>query len=203
MDQDKIVNKERYFIVHKPAGMVSQFVSPHQVRLLGDLDFYFPEGTHAVGRLDKDSEGLLILTTNKKVTRLLFSTTAAHERVYLVQVNNRISQQSLDQLRNGVSIRIQGGEQYITPGCKTEMVAHPEELHPHIGLLCPYGECTWLSIGLYEGKYRQVRKMMAAVHHRCKRLIRLRIEDLHLGDLRPGGVQEIEEAEFFKKLHLQ
>jgi len=62
----------RYFIIHKPRNMVSQFVSSHDVRLLGDLDFDFPEGTHAIGRLDKDSEGLLLLTTNKRITRLLF-----------------------------------------------------------------------------------------------------------------------------------
>ena len=62
----------RYFILNKPFNMVSQFVSTHDVQLLGNLDFDFPPGTHAIGRLDNDSEGLLILTTNKKVTRLLF-----------------------------------------------------------------------------------------------------------------------------------
>jgi 23S rRNA pseudouridine2457 synthase len=56
----------RYFIINKPYDMVSQFVSTHPVRLLGDLDFNFPEGTHPIGRLDSSSEGLLILTTNKK-----------------------------------------------------------------------------------------------------------------------------------------
>ena len=63
-------NPNRYFIINKPYKMVSQFVSPDNVRLLGDLEFDFPEGTHAVGRLDNNSEGLLILTTNKKVTVL-------------------------------------------------------------------------------------------------------------------------------------
>ncbi len=62
----------RYFLVHKPYKMVSQFVSPDKVRLLGDLDYHFPEGTHAIGRLDNNSEGLLLLTTNKKVTKLIF-----------------------------------------------------------------------------------------------------------------------------------
>ncbi|WP_261387849.1 hypothetical protein [Chitinophaga pinensis] len=62
--------------------MVSQFISPDKVRLLGDLDFDFPEGTHAVGRLDNNSEGLLLLTTNKKVTRLLFESEQPHKRAY-------------------------------------------------------------------------------------------------------------------------
>ena len=88
--------------------MVSQFVSPDKVGLLGDLDFDFPEGTHAIGRLDNNSEGLLILTTNKKVTKLLFESKVPHKRVYLVQVANIVSEETLQRLRTGVSIRISG-----------------------------------------------------------------------------------------------
>ncbi len=69
----------RYFIINKPPNMVSQFVSTHDVGLLDDLDFQFPEGIHAIGRLDSHSEGLLILTTNKKVTKLLFQGAVPHE----------------------------------------------------------------------------------------------------------------------------
>ena len=65
------MNTERYFIIYKPVNMVSQFISSHEVRLLGDLGFDFPEGTHAIGRLDQHSEGLLLLTTNKKITKQL------------------------------------------------------------------------------------------------------------------------------------
>src|SRR4029079_17980396 len=95
----------RYFIIHKPYNMVSQFVSSHEVGLLGDLDFIFPEGTHAIGRLDNHSEGLLILTTNKKVTRLLFQGETAHKRTYLVQVKNVVSEETLEKLRTGIRIR--------------------------------------------------------------------------------------------------
>ena len=66
--------------------MVSQFVSTHSVNLLGDLEFDFPPGTHAIGRLDNHSEGLLLLTTNKKITRLLFEGKIPHKRTYFVQV---------------------------------------------------------------------------------------------------------------------
>jgi 23S rRNA pseudouridine2457 synthase len=69
------MNQHRYFLLNKPIDMVSQFVSTHEVRLLNAIDFKFPEGTHAIGRLDQMSEGLLLLTTNKKVTRLLFQGT--------------------------------------------------------------------------------------------------------------------------------
>jgi 23S rRNA pseudouridine2457 synthase len=193
----------RYFIINKPYNMVSQFVSPHQVGLLVDLDFKFPEGIHAIGRLDNHSEGLLILTTNKKVTRLLFSGNVPHKRVYLVQVNNKVSQESLFKLRNGVSIRVEGGQNYITPSCEVELVEQPEKIYAYAKETPQYGVHTWLLISLYEGKYRQVRKMVGAVHHRCKRLIRVSIEQLLLENLEPGHVKEMEENIFFEKLNIQ
>jgi 23S rRNA pseudouridine2457 synthase len=193
----------RYFIINKPYNMVSQFVSPHEVGLLGDLDFKFPEGIHAVGRLDNHSEGLLILTTNKKVTRLLFSGNVPHKRVYLVQVNNKVSEESLFKLRNGVSIRVEGGENYITPPCEVELVEQPEKIYAYAKETPEYGVHTWLLISLYEGKYRQIRKMVAAVHHRCKRLIRVSIEQLLLENIEPGHIKEIEENIFFEKLNIQ
>ena len=197
------IASNRYFIINKPYNMVSQFVSPHQVGLLGDLDFKFPEGIHAVGRLDNHSEGLLILTTNKKVTRLLFSGDVPHKRVYLVQVNNKVSEESLFKLRNGVSIRVEGGENYITPSCEVELVKQPEKIYAYAKETPEYGVHTWLLISLYEGKYRQVRKMVGAVHHRCKRLIRVSIEQLLLENLEPGHVKEMEEEVFFEKLNIQ
>ena len=75
---------KRYFIINKPYNMVSQFISSHNVPLLGSLNFSFPEGTHAIGRLDSTSEGLLILTTDKTVTRKLFLAQQPHSRSYLV-----------------------------------------------------------------------------------------------------------------------
>ncbi|RYY69039.1 MAG: hypothetical protein EOO13_10665 [Chitinophagaceae bacterium] len=96
----------RYFVINKPRGIVSQFVSPHKVGLLGDLDFEFPENTHAIGRLDLESEGLLLLTTDKSVTRLLFLAEKPHLRTYLVMVQNEMSDETLQQLRDGIPIKI-------------------------------------------------------------------------------------------------
>src|SRR5216684_9399451 len=118
----------RYFILKKTYGMVSQFVSSHEVRLLGHLEFDFPEGTHAVGRLDNYSEGLLILTTNKKVTKLLFQDTIPHRRTYLVKVKYEVSPESLEKLRSGLSIRIRGGGRYTTLPCEAEIIQPPENL---------------------------------------------------------------------------
>jgi 23S rRNA pseudouridine2457 synthase len=202
MNNQDTIKANSYFIINKPCNMVSQFVSPHKVGLLGDLDYRFPEGTHAIGRLDNHSEGLLILTTNKDVTRLLFSRGTPHKRVYLVQVNNLLSEESLQQLRTGVSIRIEGGGNYLTPASDVDIVDHPEKIYPYIESSEQFGIHTWLLITLFEGKHRQVRKMMAAVHHRCKRLIRVSIEDLLLNDLQPGCVKEIEEDDFFTKLKI-
>lgn len=192
----------RYFVINKPYKMVSQFVSPDKVRLLGAIDFEWPEGTHAIGRLDNESEGLLILTTNKKVTKLLFQGPVPHKRIYLVRVKNVVSPESLAQLRNGVTIRVGTDEYYTTPPCEIQIVDPPANLPNHQRERREYVAHTWLTMTLYEGKFHQVRKMVAAVNHPCKRLIRLSIEDLELGDLPPGSVRELEETDFFNKLHI-
>ncbi len=183
--------------------MVSQFISPDNVRLLGDLDYVFPEGIHAIGRLDNQSEGLLILTTNKKVTKLLFQGEVPHKRTYLVRVKNEVSPQSLEQLRNGVTIKIKGNIDYITPPCEIHIVDPPANLPIHQLELRSFAAHTWLTITLSEGKFHQVRKMVSAINHPCKRLIRLSIEDLELGDLPPGCVKELEEEEFFGLLKIK
>ncbi len=183
--------------------MVSQFVSSHEVRLLGDLDFSFPPDTHAIGRLDNHSEGLLLLTTNKKITRLLFQGKTPHGRTYLVQVKNSVSEESLQKLRTGIPIRVKGGEDHITTPCDVSIVKAPENLFSSGYELREDVASTWLEIKLTEGKFHQVRKMVAAIHHRCKRLIRVSIEDIHLEGLQPGEVREISEKEFFEKLRLE
>jgi 23S rRNA pseudouridine2457 synthase len=192
----------RYFILNKPYGMESQFESPYPNDLLGMIHFDFPEGTHAIGRLDKNSEGLLLLTTNKKITALLFEKYKAHKRTYLVKVKHKVSQESLQRLRTGVTIRIRGGEDYQTPPCSADLVEEPADLFPLPYPVSKYVESAWLRIIITEGKYHQVRKMTSAIRHRCMRLIRVAIEDLKLGDLQPGQVREVDESFFFEKLKL-
>ena len=183
--------------------MESQFVSPFPGPLLGDISFNFPEGTHAVGRLDKHSEGLLLLTTNKKITTLLFQSKVPHRRTYLVQAKHIMNEESLHRLRTGVKILLRGGGgEYTTPPCEVDIVEPPADLFPSPRIFPPYLQSTWLTITLTEGRYRQVRKMMAAVRHRCMRLIRVSIEDLSIGSLKPGEVEEIKEDVFFQKLKL-
>lgn len=198
-------NANRYFIIYKPFKMVSQFVSPDRVKLLGDLDYHFPEGTHAIGRLDNNSEGLLILTTDKRVTKLLFESGTPHQRVYLIQVEKLVSTETLDLLKKGVTIKTKGkgGTLYKTSPCEVEIVPKPTNLHKRDHEFRADLPCTWLRMTLTEGKFHQVRKMVAEVGHPCKRLIRVAIEDLLLGDMAPGQVVEIPAEVFFRKLKIE
>ena len=193
----------RYFIINKPYNMVSQFISPDNVGLLKDVQYNFPQGIHAIGRLDNFSEGLLILTTNKKVTKLLFESKVPHKRTYLVQVRDVVIPEKLHQLQNGVTIRVRGGGYYTTTPCEVSIVDKPFNLYKRPNEFKEGLPNTWLLITLTEGKFHQVRKMTDAVRHRCKRLIRVSIEDLQLNGLQPGEVKEVEENIFFEQLKLR
>jgi len=192
----------RYFLVNKPFNMVSQFVSSHDVRLLGDLDFNFPEGTHAIGRLDQNSEGLLLLTTNKKITKLLFQGPIAHKRKYLVQVKNKMSLETANKLAAGIEISAKIGTSFKTTACEVMIVNKPEGLIEVGKTLHENVVTTWITITLTEGKFHQVRKMVASVNHKCLRLIRVSIENIQLGNMLPGEVMEVDESYFLNKLHL-
>lgn len=196
--------QHQYFVLNKPCGMVSQFISPDgdKVGLLGELDFSFPKGIHAIGRLDKDSEGLLLLTTDKRITRLLFESKTPHKRTYLVQVRRQVTEAALHQLQTGIEIIIEGGRVYTTPPCNVQVVSKPEALFADPFAYAAQIESSWLRITLTEGKFRQVRKMVAAAGHRCMRLIRVSIEDLHLDGLQPGAIREYTQEQYFSLLHL-
>jgi 23S rRNA pseudouridine2457 synthase len=196
------MNTHRYFLLNKPMNMVSQFVSTHQVQLLSNINFDFPEGTHAIGRLDQMSEGLLLLTTNKKVTKLLFQGTRPHVRTYLVQVKNKVHQDTLKQLQIGVKISASNGTTYTTAPCNVDLIDPPKHLWDNGLQLHENQQSDWLRIELTEGKFHQVRKMVAAMHHRCIRLVRWSIEELTVASIAPGEVQEVTEEYFFKALQL-
>jgi 23S rRNA pseudouridine2457 synthase len=185
------MDHHRHFILHKPYGTISQFVNPHKrkKKLLGEL-FDFPEKTMAIGRLDVNSEGLLLLTTDGKVSESVRSKKV--EKEYYVQVDGEITQNAVDLLKTGVEIGFDG-KKYITNPCKSSLIPFPgfqnrtqkirDERH---------GPTSWLSITLTEGKFRQVRKMTAAVGFPTLRLVRIRIGSILLKDLDLGEVKEVE-----------
>ena len=183
----------RHFRIYKPGGFLSQFISNQRLRknkrLLGEL-YDFPEGPMAVGRLDEASEGLLLLTTNGKLSTLV--TRGKVEKEYLVQVDGLFDQYGAEQLRQGVTISI-GGKPYLTRPCKLRILDLPPGLPESARPVRDerHGPTSWISIILTEGKFRQVRKMTAAVGFPTLRLVRIRIGNEILGDQRPGEVQEV------------
>jgi 23S rRNA pseudouridine2457 synthase len=191
---------DRYFMIYKPAQMLSQFITTYPHRTLHGLGFDFPEGTFALGRLDFESEGLLLLTTEKSLKRKLFHPDHPHSRDYLVQVSGLVSEATVKKLSGGITIILKKRGEYLTRPCVVELAGshrfskdEPENRAPR----------TWLRFVLYEGKNRQIRKMCRTVHHRCVRLIRIRIADLDLGDLRPGEVREVSREEMYRGLALK
>jgi len=180
----------RHFILHKPAGYLSQFVGEKaKQKRLGDL-YQFPEGTMAIGRLDQTSEGLLLLTTDGKLSDTIRSRKV--EKEYWVQVDGLISEEALEKLRNGVDIRPEK-EIYRTLPCRVECVSVVPQFGPPGRKIRDdrHGPSCWISITITEGKFRQVRKMTASVGFPTLRLVRVRIGNVHLADLPSGAVIEV------------
>lgn len=181
----------RHFILHKPYGYLSQFIYElkRKKKLLGELH-NFPEGTMAIGRLDEDSEGLLLLTTDGKVSEAIRSKKVDKE--YYVQVDGVITQEAIEKLKKGVEIGF-NGTKYSTKPCQSFII---NEI-PAFGMRGKkirddrHGPTSWASITLNEGKFRQVRKMTAAVGFPTLRLVRVRIGNVHLNDLQAGEVKEM------------
>ena len=185
--------KHRHFALHKPDGYLSQFVTNQTKRknkkLLGEL-FDFPEGTMAIGRLDEPSEGLLLLTTDGKFSEHIRSSKV--EKEYWAQVDGTITDEAVKQLQKGVEISSESGL-YQTQPCQVELIASELTSPPRNKKIrdARHGPTCWVSITLTEGKYRQVRKMTAAVGFPTLRLIRVRIGQFEIGNMQPGEVKEL------------
>lgn len=155
--------------------------------MLGEL-YDFPEGTMAIGRLDENSEGLLLLTTNGKVSYELLS--KKYDKEYYVLVDGLPTEQQLQRLRDGVTISV-NSKPYTTLPTTVKTIQNPNLPNGLKVRDDRHGPSSWISITLNEGKYRQVRKMTAAVGIPTLRLVRVRIDNIHLGSMQPCEVQEI------------
>ncbi|MBC3541625.1 pseudouridine synthase [Rufibacter sediminis] len=192
-------NRHRHFILHKPFGYLSQFIgNPKNKKLLGHL-YDFPAGTMAIGRLDQDSEGLLLLTTNGKVSEFVRGRKV--EKEYYAQLDGLITPEALDRLRQG-GIEISHEKQpYFTLPCAAHLL-EPAPQFPERSRRVRddrHGPTSWVSITLTEGKNRQVRKMTAAVGFPTLRLIRVRIGGIQLGQMASGEVLEVPEEALWAK----
>ena len=190
----------RYFIIHKPYLVLSQFSSGQGKKTLKDF-FPVPADIYPVGRLDHDSEGLLLLTNDKQLNHRLLNPLFHHEREYWVQVEGSIDATAIQQLKAGVMIKVDG-KSYQAKKCKTELFPAPPvvaERNPPIRFRQNI-PTSWIRIILKEGKNRQVRKMTAVTGYPTLRLIRARIERLTLDGLQPGEMKELTGNETYSKL---
>ena len=168
-------------LFNKPYGVLSQFTpeAGHQA-----LDgFGFPAGVYAAGRLDHDSEGALLLTDEGKLIKKLLDPKFEHPRTYLAQVDGQITQEAVNQLKIGITIK-----GYRTKPCQAKIVSPPENLWERVPPIRFRANIptSWVNLTLIEGKNRQVRHMTAAVGFPTLRLIRIQIGNIPLGDLQPG-----------------
>lgn len=176
---------------HKPFGVLSQFTadgSPNRTL----AEFGFPKNLYPIGRLDADSEGLLLLSDEASLNARLLLPEHAHAREYWVQVERVPGPEALARLAGGVTV--QG---HRTRPCKARTLdpqpVLPERVPP-IRFRKTVPTC-WIALELVEGKNRQVRRMTAAVGHPTLRLLRWRIGQFELGPLPPGQWRELSASE--------
>ncbi|HKI78382.1 MAG TPA: pseudouridine synthase, partial [Ignavibacteriaceae bacterium] len=179
-----------------PYGVLTQFTDKKKRKTLADV-YNFPKEIYPVGRLDMDSEGLLRLTNDKFLTDYLLNPVNKNEKEYYVLVEGIPTEADLQELKRGVNI--QGKKTLMA---KAKLIDEPG----FSGRVPPVNckkktSCNWLSIVITEGRFRQVRKMTAAIGHPTLRLVRIRIKNLLLGEMKPGEARELtrKEIEDLKK----
>lgn len=193
---------KKYYLFHKPYGVLCAFTNEHGKK---DLSSYLdvPQDVYPVGRLDENSEGLLLLTNDKAVNHQLLNPQFKHKRSYIVQLEGQINKKALGQIEKGVEISL-GTEKYTTLPCKilkTSINKLPE-CDRRIDFDKSKGTSA-VKLTLHEGKNRQVRKMCAAAGFPVIRLIRTEIEQLHLADLHAGEYKKVPRPLFYRSLNLR
>ena len=176
---------------NKPYGVLSQFTSDgSENRTLAE--FRLPKGVYPIGRLDADSEGLLLLSDEPELNQRLLHPQQAHQREYCVQVERIPSIESLTRLQRGLVVR----RHKTLPSRAWLLEPQPEvpPREPPIRVRRTVPTC-WLGLELIEGKNRQVRHMTAGIGHPTLRLIRVRIGRLSLGTLASGAWRELSREE--------
>ena len=177
-------------MLHKPYGYLCQFVCElKKKKLVGSLHD-FPVGTMAIGRLDEDSEGLLLLTTDGLMSEHIRSKQI--EKEYYAQVDGIITHEAIQLLKAGVEIGIREVK-YQTKPCIVFRLNTIPDFQPRSKKIRDdrHGPTSWISITVTEGKYRQIRKMTAAAGFPTLRLIRVRVGDFEIGNLQSGEVREL------------
>lgn len=184
----------RYFLFYKPFQVLTQFSAEGEKKTLAHFFKNIPKDIYPVGRLDYDSEGLLLLTNDKKLTQYLLEPRHKHERTYYVQVEGLLDERARQQLENGVTINVDGKLYKTLPAQAKIIETEPNlpERNPPIRFRKNI-PTTWLALTLHEGKNRQVRKMTAAVGFPTLRLVRYSIGALSIDGWDSGQIEELNE----------
>ncbi len=186
----------KYYVFYKPYNVLNQFTKEREDHVtLADF-LNVEKDVYPVGRLDKDSEGLLLLTNDKSINDQLLNPSNKHKRTYLVQVENEITDVAISKLNKGVEIKIDSGT-YQTQPCHVKKLPKAPVLpdrDPPVRFRKNI-PTSWALIELTEGKNRQVRKMFASLGFPVLRLVRAQIEDLKVGKLEPGKYYDIKKEE--------
>jgi 23S rRNA pseudouridine2457 synthase len=184
------LKKFNYYKIYKPYGVLSQFTDTAGRATLKNL-YNFPGGVYPIGRLDSDSEGLLLLTDDKSLTDFLLNPANKHKREYLVQVEGIPEKRDLEKLKHGIVLK----DRKTLPA-EAEIISNPNlpPRYPSIRFRKNIPDC-WLKIILTEGKNRQVRRMTAAIGFPTLRLVRVRMENIKIGNMNPGEVRALDEKE--------
>lgn len=191
-----------YFLIYKPYLTLSQFSREGDKHTLADLGFDFPSDVYPVGRLDADSEGLLLLTNDKQLNHRLLNPKFRHNRTYYVQVEGALTEDACQKLAAGVTISVDGKPYHTLPAdARISPEPNLPERNPPIRYRASI-PTSWLSISLHEGKNRQVRKMTAAAGFPTLRLVRWAIERLTAEGMMPGQVRELSRAEVLRGLNM-
>ena len=198
--QSRVSLSLRYYLIYKPYQVLTRFGREGNKASLAD-HFAVPRDVYPVGRLDYDSEGLLILTNDKALNHRLLNPRFAHEREYWVQVDGAITPAALVQLEQGVQITVDG-KPYRTKRCRAALFDTEPPVPPRIPPIRFRKQipAPWVRLTLQEGKNRQVRKMTAAAGYPTLRLIRYSIAGAALDGLQPGDMRELGREELYGKL---
>nr|WP_222718580.1 pseudouridine synthase [Algoriphagus sp. AK58] len=190
----------RYFIIYKPFGVVSQFSGEGPT--LASLGT-FPKEVYPVGRLDKDSEGLLLITDDKWLNHHLLNPRFGHQRTYYAQVEGLPTPEALKQLQSGVLINVDGRDYKTKPALAKIVDLAPSlpERIPPIRYRASIPD-TWIELTLIEGKNRQVRKMTAAVGFPTLRLVRFSMEKINISGMQVGEIREMDQESVYRALGL-
>jgi 23S rRNA pseudouridine2457 synthase len=189
-----------YFKLYKPYQVLSQFSPEKGKQTLADF-FNVPKDVYPVGRLDFDSEGLLLLTNDKQLNHQLLHPTFLHQRSYWVQVDGAINEKAMAELSKGVDINLDGKIYHTKKAIAKIFESDPivPDRDPPIRFRKEI-PAPWIELILTEGKNRQVRKMTAKVGFPTLRLIRNSIEDIRLNNMQPGEMITLTEIEIYQKL---